>query len=134
MITSDPITITNVLEKSTQEMVYFLNKAILANKLPLYHPNHGLSIQEDLMPLLGRYANDKAYVTELFNVVYAGWAEQKKFKKHNKDNWNEELQMDLEAKKDILYRVWQTLEGMYEACSRMMTGVGAPDVRQSRHV
>lgn len=128
-----PVTVLNVKEVSTEHLSQFLNMAILSHKLPVYHPNHPIDTLSQLVPLLSMYSNNQAYVTELFNIVVSAWYEQKIMKKKKDPNWDEEIQSRLEAKKDILYRTWQVVGGMYEAASRIMTGVGVPDPRQSRH-
>lgn len=133
MINVPPVTITNVKEVTTEHLSQFLNVTILAHKLPTYHPNNPLDIQSQLVPLLSLYSNNKAYVTELFNVVVSAWYDQKILKKKKDPNWSEDEQSRLEAKKDILYRTWQTVDGMYEAASRIMTGIGIPDPKQYRH-
>jgi len=133
MINLPPVTITNIHQVSTDQLSQFLNAAILSHKLPQYHPNQPLDVQTQIVPLLSLYANNKAYVTELFNIVVSAWYEQKILKKNKDSRWNEDEQSRLEAKKDILYRTWQTVDGMYEAASRIMTGIGAPDPRSYRH-
>lgn len=133
MLNLPPVTITNVTTITTEHLSQFLNVAVLSHKLPQYHPNQPLDVQTQILPLLSLYANNKAYVTELFNVVVSAWYEQKIKKKNKSPEWNEEEQSRLEAKKDILYRTWQTVDGMYEAASRIMTGIGAPDPKSYRH-
>lgn len=133
MLNVPPVTITNVKEVTTEHLSQFLNTSILSHKLPNYHPNQPLDTQTQIVPLLSLYANNKAYVTELFNIVVSAWYDQKIMKKSKDPAWDESEQSRLEAKKDILYRTWQTVDGMYEAASRIMTGIGAPDPRDYRH-
>lgn len=133
MLNLPPVTVVNIHQISTDHLAQFLNAIILGHKLPQYHPNKPIDIQSQILPLLSLYANNKAYVTELFNIVVSAWYEQKISKKNKNEQWDEDLYQRLDAKKEILYRTWQTLEGMYEAASRIMTGVGVPDPRQSRH-
>jgi hypothetical protein len=133
MINVPPITILNVKDVTTDHLQQFLQTAILSHKLPVYHPNSPIDTLSQIVPLLSIYSNNQAYVTELFNCVVSAWYEQKIMKKKKDPNWSEEDQSRLEAKKDILYRTWQVVGGQYEAASRIMTGVGVPDQRQSRH-
>lgn len=128
----EPITITNVLEKSPGHLAAFMNSAVLAYKLPQYHPNQPLTVATDILPKLGQYANMKAYVTELYNVVISAFYEQKGFKRQRQDGFDEGVYTDLEAKKEILYRTAQALESLYEAASRLMTGIGTPEKGWSR--
>ena len=128
----EPITITNILQKSAQELAAFINMSVLVNKVPLYHPNHPLSIVEDILPRLGKYSNDRSYVTELYNVIIAEYFSQKGLKKDKDNRFDDTIYLSLEAKKEILYRTMQALESMYEATSRIMTGIGTPDNHWSR--
>jgi hypothetical protein len=129
----EPITVTNILEKRPEELAGFLNTHVLSNKLPIYTANHQVSVSSEIVPRLSKYANDKAYVTELYNIVIAQYFKQKSSKRNDKDNYNDSLYVELDAKKEILYRTMQALEGLYEAASRIMTGIGEPDPRLSRH-
>jgi hypothetical protein len=129
-----PVTVVNVLEVPPREVAHFLNTHVLNNKIPLYTPNHQVSVQADLVPRLGKYANDKAYVTELYNIIISAYFEQKGSKRRKDGQFDEDAYTDLEAKKEILYRTAQALDRMYEAASRLMTGIGAPDSRMGRHL
>lgn len=133
MLNLPAVTILNVKDISTDHLHQFLSTVILAHKVPVYHPNSPIDILSQIVPLLSIFSNNQAYVTELFNCVVSAWSEQKIMKKKKDPNWDEEMQMRLEAKKDILYRTWQVVGGQYEAASRIMTGIGVPDPRQSRH-
>lgn len=133
MINLPPITILNVKEVSLDHLSQFISATILAHKVPVYHPNSPIDVLSQIVPLLGIFSNNQAYVTELFNCVVSAWYEQKIYKKEKDPRWDESVQSALEAKKDILYRTWQVIGGQYEAASRIMTGVGVPDPRQSRH-
>lgn len=129
----DVITVTNVLEKMPEEVNNFIITHILNNKLPTYSPNQTLDVNYDLRPRLAKYANDKAYVSELYLIVYTAMFNQKKYKRTKDDRRDEGTYSDLEAKVECLYRTMQALDRLYEACSRMMTGVGEPDSRQGRY-
>lgn len=129
----DPITITNVLQKTPSEVSNYLNVHILNTKIPQYTANHPVNIQHDLVPLLSHYANCHCYATELYCVVIGAYFEQKSHKRTKNGQYDEGYYTDLEAKKEILYRVAQTLDRLYEATSRIMTGIGEPDPRQNRH-
>lgn len=133
MINLPPVTVLNVLEVPPDQLASFLNAAILAHKLPQYTPNSPVDVQSQIVPLLSKYANDKGYVTELYNIVLAHLFAQKKYKRIKDDRRDEGMYSDLEAKQEILYRTWLTLDRYYEAASRLMTGIGGPDPRQSRH-
>ena len=130
----EPITITNVLQKRSRDVAGYINTSVLNNKIPSYTANSPLSIQTDLIPLLGLYANLKSYVTELYNIVYSEYCEQKSNKKNKKNEFNDDYYVDLEAKKEILHRSIYALDRLYEAASRLMTGIGEPDPRMNRHV
>ena len=125
-------TITNVLKQRPSDMAGFISTHILSHKVPSYTPNHPLSVSE-LVPLLSLYANNHAYVTELYNVVFCALYEEKKHKRSKDGQYDEDIYTDLEAKKEVLYRTAQSLDRMYEAASRIMTGIGAPDPRSGRH-
>ena len=133
MFNLPPITVLNVLTVTPDHLAQFLNAVILAHKLPQYTANSPIDIQTQIVPLLSRYANDKGYVTELFNIVLAELYTQKKFKRVKDDRRDEGIYSDLEGKQEILYRTWLTLDRYYEAASRLMSGIGGPDPRQSRH-
>ena len=122
----EPVTITNILTIECIKVANFLNAHVLSNKIPPYTPNNQLSIQADLVPRLGKYANDKAYVTELYNIVISELYKQKRNKK-NKSDYDGDAHLDLEAKKEILHRTVYALDRLYEAASRLMTGIGTPD-------
>jgi len=129
----DPVTITNVLDKTPLQVAQFLNTHVLNNKIPQYTANSPLNVLEDLVPRLSKYANDHSYVTELYNIVISAYFEQKKNKRSGNNGFNEDAYTDLEAKKEILYRTAQALDRLYEAASRLMTGIGAPDPKMNRH-
>lgn len=130
----DPITVLNILQKSSMEVAEFMNAAVLATKLPSFGPNQMPSIEGDLRWRLSKYANDKGYVTELYNIVLSALYKQKEYKRTGqKDKRDEAIYTDLEAKQEILYRTWLTLDRYYEAASRLMSGIGEPDSRQNRH-
>jgi len=128
------ITSTNVLERSAMELTHFLNTHVLVHKIPQYTPNHPLTVKNDIVPLLGLYANSRAYVTELFNIVITAYYEQKAFKKQKSDHFNDVYYSSLENKKEVLYRTAQALDRLYEAASRLMTGIGQPDSNMGRYV
>jgi len=132
MINVEPITITNILEKGPQEIAAFLNTHVLAHKIPQYTANNPLTIQHDLVPLLGLYANNKAYTTELYNIVISALYTQKAHKRSKSQFYDDDVYTMLEAKKEILYRTTQALDRMYEATSRLMTGIGQPDSNMGR--
>ena len=132
MINTNPITVVNVLERDPHEIAAFLNTHVLGNKIPQYTANHPLSIQHDLMPLLGIYSNNKSYVTELYNIVISALFAQKIHKRKKNEFYDVDVYTMLEAKKEILYRTAQALDRMYEAASRLMTGIGQPDSRMGR--
>jgi len=129
----EPVTVTNVMELAPIQISNFLNAHVLSNRLPPYTPNNQLSVQADLVPRLGKYANDKAYVTELFNIIISKLYEQKKHKRNKDEKYDADVHSDLEAKKEILYRTGQALDRYYEGASRLMTGIGAPDSNMNRY-
>jgi len=130
----DPITVTNVLQKSPEEINEFMNANILSTYLPGYGPNQTPDIDGDLRWRLSKYSNDKGYVTTLYNTILVELFKQKEYKRTGqKDKRDEGIYTQLEAKSEILYRVWLTLDRYYEAASRLMSGIGGPDPRQSRH-
>jgi len=126
----EPVTITNILDLEAIQVSNFLNAHVLSNRLPPYTPNNQLSIQADLVPRLGKYANDKAYCTELYNIIISKLYEQKKHKKNKAGEYDGDIHLDLEAKKEILHRTVYALDRLYEAASRLMTGIGSPDTNQ----
>lgn len=126
------VTVTNVIEAKTVELAIFINSHVLSYKLPIHTVNSPLSVRDDLIPLLSIHSNNKAYVNELYNIILSYLYEQKKFKRTKNPGHNADFYSDLEAKLEILYRTMQTLDRMYEATSRLMTGVGSPDNRDSR--
>jgi hypothetical protein len=134
MVTSvQPVTITNVLDITSEHLAYFLNRNILSNKIPQFTPNHPVSVQHDLIPRLGKYANDLAYITELYNIVISGLYIQKNYKRSKDELYDSDIHNTLEAKKEILYRTSQAINRLYEAASRLMTGIGAPDSSMGRY-
>jgi len=132
VVCNDPITITNILIKKPEEVTAYINTHVLSHKVPQFTPNHPINVT-DLVPLLSIFANSHSYITELYNVVFCALYEQKKHKRSKDGQHSEDQYTDLEAKKEVLYRTAQSLDRMYEAASRIMTGIGAPDPRQSRH-
>ena len=133
MIHTEPITVTNVLLRPVHEIAAFMNTHVLNAKIPVYTANQQLSIQADLVPLLSVYANNRAYVTELFNIVLSAYIEQKIAKKKKAVDFDDEIYVSLEGKKEVLYRTSQALDRMYEATSRLMTGIGQPDSNMNRY-
>jgi len=129
----EPLTILNVLDQKPENMAGYLNTHILSLKLPVYTANQQVSVPTEIIPRLSVYANNRCFVTELYNIVIAQYFKQKSSKRNDKDNYNDALYVELDAKKEILYRTMQALEGLYEAASRIMTGIGEPDPRLSRH-
>jgi len=129
----EPVTVLNIMEKRPEEVAAFLNTHVLSNKLPIYTANHQISVRDEIIPRLSKYSNDHSYVTELYNLVIAQYFRQKKEKRAKSDEYDEDEYTDLEAKKEILYRTAQSLDRLYEAASRIMTGIGEPDSRLSRH-
>lgn len=132
-IKTTPITITNILKEKPEIIANFINVNILNTYLPAYTANSEIDVKHDIIPRLSKYSNDKAYVTSLYLVVCSALYEQKKFRRIKSDLRDEETFTDLEAKAEILYRTLQAIDRMYEASSRLMTGVGSPDPRMSRH-
>jgi hypothetical protein len=129
-----PVTAVNILQVRPEELAQFINICILRNYIPDYTPNTPLSVENDLMPRLSKYCNDKGYLTELWNLVTSALFDQKKFKRiKDTENRDEAYYTDLEAKDEILKRSVYQLDRYYETASRLMTGIGAPDVRQGRH-
>jgi len=131
--TFEPITVTNILNVEPEQVAYFMNRHILSNKLPQFTPNHQVSIKGDLVPRLAKFANDRSYVTELYNIVISGYFKQKEFKRGKADLFDPDAYNSLEAKKEILYRTAQALDRLYEAASRLMTGIGQPDSNMNRY-
>ena len=129
----DPVTILNVLEKSPLDIAGFLNTHVLNQKLPIYTANHPISVRDEIIPRLSLLANNHCYVSELYNIIIAQYFMQKKNKRAKSDDYDDEEYTDLEAKKEILYRTAQSLDRLYEAASRIMTGIGEPDSRSNRH-
>ncbi len=128
MVTSiEPVMITNILDITAEHLSYFIARNILSNKIPQFTANHPLSVQHDLVPRLGKYANDLAYVTELYNVVISSLYIQKNHKRNKDESYDADVHNTLEAKKEVLYRTSQAVTRLYEAASRLMTGIGAPD-------
>jgi len=132
VICNDPITITNILIKRPEEVTAYISTHILSHKVPQFTANHPVNVS-DLVPLLSFYSNCHALVIELYNVVFCALYSEKKHKRSKDGQYSEDQYTDLEAKKEVLYRTAQSLDRMYEATSRIMTGVGSPDPRQSRH-
>jgi hypothetical protein len=130
---SDPVTVVNILLKAPEEVAQFINTRILRNYIPDYTPNSPLSVENDLMPRMVKYCNDKAYLTELWNIVTSALFKQKKAKRVKSEDRDEAYYTDLEAKSEILKRSVYQLDSFYETASRIMTGIGTPDVRQNRH-
>ena len=129
----EPVTITNVLTLHSQQVAAFLQSHVLSNRLPPYTPNNPLSIKDDLVPRLGKYANDKAYVTELFSIVLSAYYVQKAHKKNKDAKYDGDAHLELEAKKEILHRTIYALDRLYEAASRLMTAIGFPDSAANRY-
>jgi hypothetical protein len=128
-----PVTITSILTDKCEDVVGFLNTHVLNQKLPIYTANHPIDVRAEIIPRLSLYANNYSYVIELFNVVLSAYFRQKANKRAKNDEYDEEVYTGLEAKKEILYRTAQSLDRLYEAASRIMTGIGEPDPRTSRH-
>lgn len=124
----------NVLQKSPEEVNQYIVTYITRHKVPEYKPNSGVSIDHDLRPLLGMFSNLKSYMTELYLITFTALQEQKKFKRTKDSRRNEAYYSDLEAKVECIHRTIYALDRSYESTSRMMTGVGEPDPRSSRHV
>ena len=133
MINTEPITVTNILVRPVHEIAAFLNTHVLNAKIPIYTANQQVSIQHDLVPLLSVYANNRAYVTELYNIVFSAFIEQKIAKKKKAVEFDDDIYIMLEGKKEVLYRTSQALDRMYEATSRLMTGIGQPDANMNRY-
>jgi hypothetical protein len=133
MINTESVTVTNVMTRPAHEIAAFLNTHVLNAKIPVYTANQQVSIQHDLVPLLSVYANNRAYVTELYNIVISAFFEQKAAKKKKSIDFDDDIYIMLEAKKEILYRTSQALDRMYEATSRLMTGIGQPDSNMNRY-
>lgn len=132
-LSSEDITVLNVLVKPPEEVAQFVNVRILRNYIPSYTPNNPLSVETDLLPRMTKYCNDKAYLTELWNIVTSALFGQKKAKRIKSNDRDEGYYTDLEAKNEILKRSVYQLDSYYETASRIMTGIGMPDARQSRH-
>lgn len=130
---AEQITVINVLTKAPEEVAQFINVRILRNYIPDYTPNSPLSVENDLLPRMTKYCNDKAYLTELWNIITSALFGQKKAKRTKSNDRDEAYYTDLEAKNEILKRSVYQLDSYYETASRIMTGIGMPDVRQTRH-
>jgi hypothetical protein len=129
---AEPITVTNVLQKKKHELANFLNVHVLSNKLPPFLPNYPVDLRTEIVPRLAKYANDRAYCGELYNVVISAYYDQK-INKENKQNYDKDAHLELEAKKEILHRTVYALDRLYEAASRLLTGMGVPDSRMNRY-
>jgi len=129
----DPVTIINVLDKPPHQIAAWLSTYILSDRLPQYTTNSPVSVLTDIVPRLSRYANHHSFCVELYCMVISAYFEQKKYKRGGTGNFNEDIYTDLEAKKEILYRTMQAVDRLYEAASRLMTGIGEPDPRMNRH-
>ena len=127
-----PVTVVNVLQKSPIEISNFLNTHVLNTYLPSFTPNHQVDIKTDLIPVLAKSANDRAYVGQLYNIVVSAYYQQK-INKKNKTDYDGDVHLELEAKKEILHRSVYSLDRTYEAASRLMTGTGFPDPRMNRY-
>ena len=130
----DPITVLNVVDKTSMELAVYLNSTIYAVKVPILTPNTRPEIEANIAPLLGTFANYSGYVHELYGICFSAWYQAKAKKKNKSPDYSDSAQYDLEAKREILYRAMGQMELNYEACSRIMTALGSPDIRSSRHV
>jgi hypothetical protein len=128
-----PVTITSILTDKSEHVVGFINTHILNQRLPIYTANHQISVRDEIIPRLSLYANNYSYIIELFNVVLSAYFRMKSNKRQKNNEYDDDVYTDLEAKKEILYRTAQSLDRLYEAASRIMTGIGEPDPRANRH-
>ena len=129
----EPITVTNVLNKTSMELSVYLSCTIYAVKVPILTANTRPEIEANIAPLLGYFANYHSYCYELYGICQSSFFQSKSKKKSKSPDHSDTQQYDLEAKVDILYRAAQVMELNYQACSRIMTALGAPDARSSRH-
>jgi len=114
------ITVLNVLNKSSHEVATYLNSTVLASPLPQYSANHTAYSQE-IAPLLPVYANNKAFVTSLYLIVYSAYYTMKIAKSEKSDGYSESKHKDLEAASEILLRTIYALDALYASASRMLT-------------
>jgi hypothetical protein len=124
------VTIENVDTIELQDFAVWVNRNIMGVKIPQPGPNLALSSCVPLIiPLYADIPNRMALATELYSMVAATVAGQKK-DKANPENaaFKKDIEanlVDTNARLDILYRCIQTLAAQYEGASRLLTAAEA---------
>ena len=122
----EEVTILNVLKTSCLDLAFWVNRRLLDVRVPVLDPNMQVDIVYGLLPLLGQIANKQIVATELFNIV-VGATPPGNIKSTDGNNvGTKEMSIELNRRKEILYRTIQTLEAARETTSRLMTGLAGP--------
>jgi hypothetical protein len=122
----DDVNVTNVLTVPPDKLAMWVRDNLLNVRLPIPGANHTLNPQTDIVPILPDIANRIVIATELYIIVVGAkpaWTIEKRT--GDKDKAADAITV-LSANVDLLHRTIQSLNTVYEAASRMMTGLSVP--------
>ena len=118
------INITNVNNVTPNELAVFISTVLLYTQTPVSTPNSPLVINNTTADLLGIYANNLSFATELWSMIRAELSEWKNKKRIADKEYKLNIESQIEiltAKVEMLYRAIQALQTKYEATSRQVT-------------
>lgn len=118
------VTVLNILQTQPQDLAQWVATELLAVRLPEPGPNHTIDVGTDILPKFAIIANKVVFASELYAIVVGakvGWSITKEA---GTDPVNAKNAITtLNANIEMLHRAIQSLQTMYEAASRTMTGV-----------
>src|SRR5271157_148993 len=94
----EPITVTNILQKTSMELSVYLSCTVYAVKVPILTVNTRPEIEATIAPLLGYFANYHSFCYELYGLCYAAWFQMKAKKKDKSPDHSDSAQYDAECK------------------------------------
>lgn len=115
------ITIINILDVQPLEMSVWISQCLLDTKIPAYSANNTLNIEKDILPLLPIVTNKITLATEFYSIVIGASPTMTAVRNATDGGATKDISESLNKKKEILYRVIQTLESNRETLSRMIT-------------
>ena len=121
------VTILNVLEVPPPELAEWTACDLLSLRMPEPGPNCTVDIHADILPKLAIIANRIMLASEVYVILtgaHASWAVAKRNKLHpDADNNITTLNDNIE----IIHTAIRALQQMYEASSRLMTGLNSTE-------
>jgi hypothetical protein len=119
------VNVTNILDVPALDLALWAVNNLLNVQIPQPGPNHTLNVQGEIVPVLSQLANKQLLATELYVIVVGATPTQTSVRSSGGSDVKMTAEV-LSRKKDILYRVIQTLEAARETASRMITGAQIP--------